>query len=478
VESPLVRGGLTLAGGILVGNVVGFLRVALTAYLLGTHTRADSLAVALGPLDTVNSVLTNSLLFAFVPMLAARAGAERAALLIKLRRAFLWVFALIAIGVVSAAPWLMRLLAPGLGPDALRTAVNLLRILSISTAAAGVAALYTALLYTDRRFAPTAFYQASLNVFTILAAVSLWKWAGVYAFAIGYSAGACAQLAIVSYVARSQLKVPVLPKCPLRWGEILGKPAFFLVYAAGLGLNITFTRAYATHAGSGMAAALEYCIRCVGVPLALLVQPFSNSLLPEIARLRSLSRLWEAGRLIARTMVLAALAAVAVCGLALLVQPFSNSLLPEIARLRSLSRLWEAGRLIARTMVLAALAAVAVCGLALLLRHIGIMLMFQRGSFTADSTDLVAAVFLGLGPSLVGWSLMEILSRSLFALDHRWPPVIAAFIPVVVNVTLTLRIFLAHPLWIGVGASLGTLAGFAALLLLALANRRRWLIPA
>jgi putative peptidoglycan lipid II flippase len=430
VESPLVRGGLTLAGGILVGNVVGFLRVALTAYLLGTHTRADSLAVALGPLDTVNSVLTNSLLFAFVPMLAARAGAERAALLIKLRRAFLWVFALIAIGVVSAAPWLMRLLAPGLGPDALRTAVNLLRILSISTAAAGVAALYTALLYTDRRFAPTAFYQASLNVFTILAAVSLWKWAGVYAFAIGYSAGACAQLAIVSYVARSQLKVPVLPKCPLRWGEILGKPAFFLVYAAGLGLNITFTRAYATHAGSGMAAALEYCIRCVGVPLALLVQPFSNSLLPEIARLRSLSRLWEAGRLIARTMVLAALAAVAVCGLALL------------------------------------------------FRHIGIMLMFQRGSFTADSTDLVAAVFLGLGPSLVGWSLMEILSRSLFALDHRWPPVIAAFIPVVVNVTLTLRIFLAHPLWIGVGASLGTLAGFAALLLLALANRRRWLVPA
>jgi putative peptidoglycan lipid II flippase len=430
VENPLVRGGLTLAGGILVGNVVGFLRVALTAYLLGTHTRADSLAVALGPLDTVNSVLTNSLLFAFVPMLTARAGAERAALLIKLRRAFLWVFALIAIGVVSAAPWLMRLLAPGLGPDALRTAVNLLRILSISTAAAGVAALYTALLYTDRRFAPTAFYQASLNVFTILAAVSLWKWAGVYAFAIGYSAGACAQLAIVSYVGRSQLRVVALPKCDLRWGEILGKPAFFLVYAAGLGLNITFTRAYATHAGSGMAAALEYCIRCVGVPLALLVQPFSNSLLPEIARLKSLSRLREAGRLIARTMVLAALAAVATCALALL------------------------------------------------FRHIGIMLMFQRGSFTADSTDLVAAVFLGLGPSLVGWSLIEILSRSLFALDHRWPPVIAAFIPVVVNVTLTVRIFYAHPLWIGVGASLGTLAGFAALLLLALANRSRWLVPA
>ena len=427
MENPLVRGGLTLAGGILVGNVIGFARVALTAYLLGTHSRADSLAVALGPVDTVNSVLTNSMLFAFVPMLTARAGAERVALLLKLRGAFAWVFLAIAVAVVSAAPWLMRILAPGLNPEAFAAAVNILRILSISTTAAGIAALYSAWLYTDRRFAPTAFYQASLNVFTILAAVSLWKLIGVYAFAIGYSAGACAQLAIVSFVGRSQLKAPALPRCDLRWREIVGKPAFFLVYALGLGLNITFTRAYATHAGSGMAAALDYCTRCVGVPLALLVQPFSNSLLPEIARLKNLFRLREAGRLIGRTVA------------------------------------W------------AALAAVAVCSLALVFRHIGILLLFQRGSFTAESTDLVAAVFLGLGPSLVGWSLIEIFSRSLFALDHRWPPVVAAFVPVLVNVTVTLRLGLSQPRWIGVGASLGTMAGFAVLFLMALANRRRWL---
>ena len=430
MESPLVRGGLTLAAGILAGNLIGFVRVALTAYLLGTHSRADSLAVALGPVDTVNSVLTNSMLFAFVPLLTQYAGAERAALLLRLRRAFLWVFVLIAAAVVSGAPWLMRVLAPGLNALAFHASVNILRILSISTLAAGVAALYSALLYTDRRFAPTAFYQASLNLFTILAAVSLWKVAGVYAFAIGYSAGACAQLAIVSYVGREQLKAPALPRCDLRWSQILVKPGFFLVYAVGLGLNITFTRAYATHAGSGMAASLEYCIRLVGVPLALLVQPFSNSLLPEIARLKSLFRLPEAVRLIGRTVGLAALAAVAVCSLALV------------------------------------------------FRHVGIMLMFQRGSFTPESTELVSAVFLGLGPSLVGWSLMEILSRSLFALDHRWPPVVAAFIPVLVNVFLTLHLGLSQPYWIGIGPSVGTFAGFVALFSMAVVSRKRWLADA
>ena len=72
------------------------------------------------------------------------------------------------------------------------------------------------------------------------------------------------------YAARRPLKTDGLPECRIHWSEMLGKPAFFVVYAAGLALNITFTRAYATHAGPGMAAALDYCMRGVGVPMALL----------------------------------------------------------------------------------------------------------------------------------------------------------------------------------------------------------------
>jgi putative peptidoglycan lipid II flippase len=150
-------------------------------------------------------------------------------------------------------------------------------------------------------------------------------------------------------------------------------------------------------------------------------------------------------------------------------------LLPEIARLKSALRLPEAFRLIDRTMALAALVAVAGCGFALLFRTPAITLLFERGSFTPESTRLVAAVFLGLGPSLIGWSLMEITSRSLFALDRSWPPVIAAFLPVLVNATLTLRLGLSQPELLGVGASAGALAGFAVLFLMVHWNRKRWL---
>ena len=425
--SPLVRGGLVIVGGVLTGNLLGFGRVAAQAYLLGTHSRADSLAVAMGPVDTLNPVLLNSVVFAFVPMLTATLGGLRTALFRKLLRIGAWLFSAITLGLILSAPWLMRLLAPGLDPAYFSAAVTNLRILSVSTLATGLAAVYFAILYTERRFGPTAFYGAALNLFTIAGALTLWRFLGVYSFSIGYTAGACAQLAVVWIASRSSVKGEKKEACTVHWRELLAKPAFFAVYAMGLGLNITFTRAYATHAGPGMAAALDYCMRGVSVPMALLVNPITNSLLPEIARLRSLFRLREAFRLIDRTIALSALAVVAGCAFALA------------------------------------------------FRRPAIALLFQHGNFTAESTRLVSAVFLGMGPSVVGWTLLEITSRSLFALDRRWPPVLAAFLPLLLNMAITLRPGSSAPERIGVGSSVGLVAGFVVLLIATRLRRRTWL---
>jgi putative peptidoglycan lipid II flippase len=158
--------------------------------------------------------------------------------------------------------------------------------------------------------------------------------------------------------------------------------------------------------------------------------------------------------------------------LAILVSPMSNSLLPEIARLRSQFRLREAWRLIDKTVALAALAAVGGCGIALAFRRPAIEIIFQRGSFTAESTALVSAVFLGLALSLVGWSLLELTSRSLFALDRPWLATVAAAIPVVVNVAVTLAARSPEPQYIGVGASVGLMVGFLFVFVMARIRRR------
>src|SRR5207302_6933828 len=115
----------------------------------------------------------------------------------------------------------------------------LLRIGSVSTVAVGIAAIHSALLYTDRRFAPSAFQQAVLNVFTILGAVTLWKLVGVYGFAIGYITGAFAQLTMVYSAARAGRRFEQAPPCEIHWREIARKPASILLYSALLALNIT-----------------------------------------------------------------------------------------------------------------------------------------------------------------------------------------------------------------------------------------------
>jgi putative peptidoglycan lipid II flippase len=101
-----------------------------------------------------------------------------------------------------------------------------------------------------------------------------------------------------------------------------------------------------------------------------------------------------------------------------------------------------------------------------------IALLFQRGSFTAESTRIVSAVFLGFAPSLIGLSLLEISARSLFALERRWLPVMAASVPLLVNLVVCARLHTHAPEYIGMGASIGVAAGFA-VLVVAIESRKR-----
>jgi peptidoglycan biosynthesis protein MviN/MurJ (putative lipid II flippase) len=113
---------------------------------------------------------------------------------------------------------------------------------------------------------------------------------------------------------------------------------------------------------------------------------------------------------------------------------------------------------------------VAACAVGVLIRTPIISLLFERGGFTAQSTQLVSGVFLGLAPCLIGYSLLELTARSLFALNRPMLPLLAASVPVTVNILVSglLRHFapdrFAQPEYLGVGASAGLLAGSAILI--------------
>jgi peptidoglycan biosynthesis protein MviN/MurJ (putative lipid II flippase) len=183
-----------VGAGILVGNITGFFRVIVTAYLLGTHARADALAVAIGPIDTLNQVIINTMLVSFVPMLMLRGTADRAAIFARAGRAFAGILLAVTLGVLLLAPETISVLGPGLAREQHDQAVLLLRLICPATLCGGGSAIFAALLYTERRFLAPSLYQACLNGGTILAAMTLWKWFGINAFAVGYVTGTAIQL--------------------------------------------------------------------------------------------------------------------------------------------------------------------------------------------------------------------------------------------------------------------------------------------
>ncbi len=361
------------------------------------------------------------MLVSFVPMLLLRPEAERPLIFARAASVFAWILVGISLAAAILASPIISLLGPGLAPDQHREAVVLFRLASPAPLFAGGSALYAALLYTERRFFLPALYQACLNGCTIVFALTLWKLVGVQGFALGYVAGVALQLLLVWTASRDLQKIHRLVRdharpVPLR--EILHAPGMFLFYAGLLSANIMVTRAFATHAGSGMAAAFDYCLRCVSVVVAYLVYPIANSLLPEIARLRAANKTREGYRLLDKSIGLMAVVAVAACGIGVLL----------------------------RTPV--------------------ISLLFERGNFTAQSTQLVSGVFLGFAPAIIGWALLDLIARCLFALDRPRLPVFAACIPVAINLTFMLTFGRTRdPAIVCLGASAGLLSAFAVLFL-------------
>jgi putative peptidoglycan lipid II flippase len=414
-----------VGAGILAGNITGFFRVVVQAYLLGTHARADALAVAIGPIDTLNNALINTMLVSFVPMLMLRGEADRAALFARASRVFGWILAGMSAAIILLAPELISVLGPGLARAQHDEAVLLIRLLAPATLFGGGSAVYAALLYTQRRFVAPALYQACINGGTIMAAIALWRAIGVTGFVVGYTSGAAVQLGLTWWFSRDLRRVRHVLAADSSVREIVTKPGMFLLYAGLLASNLLVTRAFATHAGPGMAAAFDYCLRCVSVVVAYMVYPVANSLIPEIARLRGANHTAEAYRLINKSVRL--------------------------------------------MLIVSAVSCLAV----MFLRTPLIALIFERGSFTPESTRLVSGVLLGFAPSIVGWALMDLISRCFFALDRPKMPLLTAFIPVSINLAIMAAMGKASdPVYLGLGTSAGLMAGFVALFIATHPRRR------
>ena len=403
----VLKGSLILGVGLFSAQVAGFIRQLVTGYLLGTGMEADALTAAMAPIEMWWSVLATALIFGLAPMFSPRDGREASAFDDVLKPVARLAIASTVLCWVSARP-LIYVFAPGLDAETAALAVRLLHIFSLSLAAISIGFVYTALLFSRRRFAVASFQHTIVNVSTIIAALLLYDRLGVHSFAVGFVGGAWVQLGVNYLHARRTIRDRGPASGSLRLRDLLASPAPILAHAFAMELNTAVTRAYASTFGLGMTAAFEFGFKVVRVPMALLVIPLSQALLPEVAS--------QPGRDAGRRESLRAV---------------TRATWPLLGCLAATT----VAMLIARTPM--------------------VSLLFERGAFGRASTEAVSVILLGYTAVIVGRGLSDFLSRALFAMSLFRVALVTITLAVAINIGVCVLLPPTQPELIGLGATLG-----------------------
>lgn len=414
-QRRVLKGGFVVAVGLIAAQLAGFLRQATLGYLLGTGSEADAFSAAMAPLELWWSVLALAVIFGFVPKLSESGPMGGYSFWDVFRPVSRLAAGSTAAFLVFANP-VVLLFAPGLSAEAAALSAGLLRVLAPAAAAVGCSFVFSALLFSRRRFLLPSIHGAIVNMATIAGALALHARIGVYGFAVGYVLGSWVHLGIAYVVAKPHL----LAHGPTQsgrsrpidlWTLLLG-PGPILGQAFAMELNTAVSRAYASTFGLGMTAAFDYGFKLFRVPLALLVIPLSQSLLPEISSLEE-----------------------------------------------SPTRRRNAGQAMQRAAAVTLGASALMMVLIMLLRGDLVSILFERGEFGQDSTAAVATVLLGYMPVILGRGMVDLLSRTLFSLGEYRTPLLAAGVALALNAAVSAVLPSVEPRLIGLGAILGFTVG-------------------
>ncbi len=395
----IARAAVVVMVGLVLSNIVGLLRHILIAGVFGTGPDFDSFNAANRLPDFLyNLTAGGALASAFIPtytgflVAGERGRAERLASAVAS-----WLLLILTAGAALAAafaPALVRLvIAPGFtDPAQIQTTVALLRILLICPICFGLSGLVMGILNAHQRF----FFSALAPMFYPLGMIlGLWLLVpsmGIYGLAWGAVLGAGLHLLI-------QLPSLIALRPQYRFGLERGNPAVAnvvrlmaprLLGQSAVQLNFLVNTILASAQPVGSISAITWA--------------FSLMMMPEIA--------------VAQAGAIAAL--------------------PTLSAQASQGRIDQLRSSLASVLrAVFFLALPASLGLILLATPI-VRMIFQRGSFDAQSTEMVVWALYFYAAGLVAHSMVEVLARAYYALQDTLTPATISIAGTALNICLSL----------------------------------------
>ena len=403
----LIRKFASVGGATMLSRMLGFAREALMAAALGAGPYADVFFAAFRFPNLFRRLFAEGAFnAAFVPLFArhfegeGRKDAERFST--EVFSVLFSILTILTIAMELAMPILVAtVIAPGFADDAEKfdATVTLSMIMFPYLICMSLAAMMAGILNSLQRYFAAAIAPVFLNVILIgvlgtalligtqAESVALWMSWGVLAAGL-------LQLAIVTIGARRAgifvtFRMPKLTPNVKRLLVLAGPAA---ITGGITQINLVIGQIIASQK-DGAISVLQYADRVYQLPLGIVGIAVGVVLLPELARALRGERPEEAAHLQSRsvefTLALTLPAAAAILAIS-----------PEIVRL-----------------------------------------LYERGAFTAETTDIVAMVLAIFGLGLPAFVLIKCFQPAFYARENTRIPMIFSMLSVAVNVTLALTLF-------------------------------------
>jgi len=408
----LYRNFLSVGALTLLSRIVGFVRDALMAAVLGTGPAADAFFAAFRFPNLFRRLFAEGAFnTAFVPMFAGaleERGEDGARELAS--RILAWLMLFLVITTVLAEIYMEALLVPFVpgflsDPAKYELTVFLTRLLFPYLACMSLMAAYAAILNSLGKFFAAAFAPVLLNLVSIAALVPLVTFAvqapesAAFWVAIATLLGGVVQLWLVQAALKRTGMVPKfrLPRfdADVRRFWVLAVPA---ILAGGITQINIFV---GTIIASGAASAISYIYyadRLYQLPLGIIGIAIGTVLLPELSRHLRGNRREEADRTQLQSLLIAMLLSMpAAAALAALAEPI-------------------------------------------------VRVLFERGAFGPVATRESALTLIGFAVGLPAFVLIRVLQPGFFAREDTLTPTGFAGVSVVINIAVSLILFpsLAH----------------------------------
>ena len=385
----MIRHILTVSTGTLASRMLGFLRDAMIAALLGTGVVADAFLLAFQFINVARRMLAEGALnSALVPgYLRARETEGRVAAAAFAGRVLgttTVILVLIALFLGLLMPLMITVLAPGfVGQPTLQLAVNDARLMLPYFAFVGPVTVMMGVLNAEHRFILSAFSPLLFNIvlIVVLFALLIWRYDAVvasYVIAATVGIAGCLQMLILIQRRphREGLASPIRVAFDPQMAAFLRKAIPGMTANSGPQFLIV---AGAIIASSSPAAVswLYFANRLIELPLGMVGVAMGTVLVPALTR------------------------------------ALHDSDQPSLTRTESRGLELAVGLVLPATLGLIVLA------------EMTIRVLFEHGAFTAADTAATAIALETLALGLPAHVLVKVLSPAFFARDNTMTPLIA-----------------------------------------------------